>query len=55
MYFGTENPPEFRGRQRRLSYATGPLEPGTTYYWRVDPVNEHGVRRGWTWRFTTAP
>ena len=55
VYFGTENPPEFRGRQRRLAYATGPLEPGTTYYWRVDPVNEHGVRRGWTWRFTTAP
>ncbi|HET6564342.1 MAG TPA: S8 family serine peptidase, partial [Xanthomonadales bacterium] len=35
------------------SYDPGTLSYGTTYYWRVDGVNENGTRTGATWSFAT--
>ena len=53
VYFGTEFPLPFRGRQTGPTFVPGPLELDRTYYWRVDEVNESGVRAGFTWRFST--
>lgn len=36
------------------SFNPGTLAPGTTYYWRVDGVNDHGTGTGVLWSFTTA-
>jgi rhamnogalacturonyl hydrolase YesR/beta-xylosidase/lysophospholipase L1-like esterase len=47
VYFGETNPPQLRGEQSRSSYETGPLEPGKTYYWRIDD--------GAVWSFRTDP
>ncbi len=33
-------------------YDPGPLELDTTYYWRIDSVNDNGVTTGQTWSFT---
>ncbi len=35
------------------TYATGPLYPETTYYWRVDEYNGTTWLKGDTWSFTT--
>jgi hypothetical protein len=54
VYFGTANPPPFRGNQTGTSFNPGPLSPSTTYFWRVDERNASGVTAGATWRLTTA-
>jgi hypothetical protein len=33
----------------------GPLEPGKTYYWRVDEADMFGTHKGDVWSFTTFP
>ena len=33
-------------------FTPGQLQNGTTYYWRVDSVNENGTTTGETWSFT---
>jgi len=48
LWFGKTNPPPFRCRLAVPRAATGPLERGTTYYWRADPGE-----RGRVWQFTT--
>jgi hypothetical protein len=66
VYFGTSeidvtnatdpNTPPGRGRQAANSYEPGTLDLGTTYYWRIDEVNEaHGDSpwKGLVWSFTT--
>ncbi len=35
------------------SFDPGPLAYATTYYWRIDEVNDDGTTRGATWSFTT--
>jgi hypothetical protein len=35
------------------SYYCGTLQPGQTYYWRVDSSNSFGITIGPVWRFTT--
>lgn len=56
VYFGT-NPTlgsaEFKGNQTGTSYALSTLAPSTTYYWRIDEVNNYGTRTGSVWSFTT--
>jgi hypothetical protein len=47
----------YRGRQIRdvTTYEPGVLEPGGTYYWRIDEVNDVEPARLWTgavWSFT---
>ncbi|MCP3920872.1 MAG: hypothetical protein GY711_35540 [bacterium] len=53
MWFGTSPTLSFQGRIASTSFSPGALTSNTTYYWRVDEVNPSGVRRGFTWRFTT--
>ena len=53
--FGTTNPPPVKASQRDTTFVPGPLEPGMTYYWRVDEVTASGKIAGPVWRFTTAP
>ncbi len=63
VYFGTDKAAvtdgaadTFKGRQDVMTYATGLLPPKTTYYWRVDEVNEAGGKiKGLVWTFTTLP
>ncbi|MDD5326184.1 MAG: hypothetical protein PHY02_00015 [Phycisphaerae bacterium] len=53
-YANDPNIPPGRGRQDSNSYdPCGPLESDTTYYWRVDEVNEPNVWKGAVWRFRT--
>ncbi|MBD3317349.1 MAG: T9SS type A sorting domain-containing protein, partial [Chitinivibrionales bacterium] len=57
VYFGTDSSlgeSSFRGTTVENEYDPGRLEPGTTYYWRVEAVNDHGSTVGPVWRFMTA-
>jgi hypothetical protein len=37
-----------------VTYNTGPLEAGKTYYWRVDESDGYSIYTGEVWSFTTA-
>jgi len=55
LYLGTDPEPPFVGRQMfNLYYITTGLEPGATYYWRVDEVEADGttIYEGQLWTFT---
>jgi len=68
VYFGTDadavadatkTSPEFKGSQAlgSESYDAGKLDLQTTYYWRIDEVNDTNPDSPWTgkvWSFTTA-
>ena len=54
VYFGTSNPPRFRGHQSGTSFDPGPLDTATTYFWRIDSVTPGGIVQGPTWTFMTA-
>jgi len=54
VYFGTSNPPRFRGNQSGTSFDPGPLDTATTYFWRVDSVTPGGLVQGPMWTFMTA-
>jgi hypothetical protein len=51
--FGTSETPVVKGVVTECSYATGPLERKTTYYWRVDAVSQSGISPGELWSFHT--
>ncbi len=53
VYFGTTNPGAFRGNQTDTFFDPGLLDPLTTYFWRIDEVNEMGATTGTVWSFTT--
>jgi hypothetical protein len=53
VYFGTSDL-TFRGNQSDTSFNPGPLEPATTYSWRVDEIGPDGTVVGEVWTFTTA-
>ena len=56
VYFGTNPAPgsaEFKGNQAGTSFLPGTLNLNTTYYWRVDEVNDVGTTTGYVWSFTT--
>lgn len=53
VYFGTTSPGTSRGIQNSTSYNPGVLNPGTTYYWRIDSRNSAGSTTGIVWSFTT--
>ncbi len=54
VYFGTEVTPPLIGNQFETKYNPGPLEYGTTYFWRIDTVKADGsVQPGYLWSFTT--
>jgi hypothetical protein len=66
IYFGTDEAivrgadagsPEYKGSKTlgAESHDTGLLEPGMTYYWRVDKVDAQGnALKGPIWTFTTS-
>ena len=54
VYFGDSTPPPFIGNQPDGFLDRSALEPGTTYYWRIDSVNEHGTTAGSIWNFTVS-
>jgi hypothetical protein len=66
VYFGTDgdavrnadtSSPEYRGNRQlgSESYDPGQLEWDTTYYWRVDEIEDGGtIQTGNVWNFTTA-
>ena len=55
VYFGTSSPPAFIGNLAASSYDPGTLEPGTTYYWKINEVEADGTTKhtGDVWSFTT--
>lgn len=53
LYFGFSPSPPFRRRQTGTSGYAGPLTNATTYYWRIDEVNDGGTTTGQVWSFTT--
>ncbi|MBN1765094.1 MAG: hypothetical protein JW860_07545 [Sedimentisphaerales bacterium] len=56
VYFGTDPTPdstEYKGNQTGKYYHVSNLDPGTTYYWRIDSVNPFGIKTGDVWSFTT--
>lgn len=55
VHFGKSNPPEFRVEQAGTTYAAGALEPGATYYWRIDTVTADGIIAGQLWSFRVDP
>ncbi|MFN4854531.1 MAG: PKD domain-containing protein [Bacteroidota bacterium] len=56
IYFGTSpNPPLVAANYNTNSYNPGALSPGTTYYWKILPINSIGTAAGCdTWSFTTS-
>src|SRR6185503_20272162 len=54
IYFGTASPGAFRTNQTNTTFAPGPLNRNTTYYWRIDEVKSSGVVTGDVWSFTTS-
>jgi len=55
VYLGTTSPGLYRGTQTGAIFQANHLLPATTYYWRVDEVDDDGPARGDVWRFTTRP
>ncbi len=54
VYFGTKEQPPFIQKQYETVFDPGPLEPNTTYYWRIDEVDNSMNRvMGNTWMFLT--
>ena len=53
VYFGTSTSPAFQGNQTDNNYSPGTLADATTYYWRVDEVNDSLKTTGPVWSFTT--
>ncbi len=54
VYFGTVSPGASQGNQSGTTFNPGALTPSTTYFWRIDEVNEsNGVTTGNVWNFIT--
>jgi parallel beta-helix repeat protein len=53
VYFGTSNPPPFICNQTSTTFDPGTMDYDTTYYWRIDEVNDTDITYGNTWSFTT--
>ena len=54
VYFGPISPGMLRTNTTNVTFAPGPLERSTTYFWRVDEVTPSGVVTGEVWSFRTA-
>ena len=60
IYFGedfesvknaSKNSFEFKSNQKNNIYSPGKLNPGVTYYWRIDEVIKNRVKKGNVWSF----
>ena len=54
IYFGLVSSGTFRTNQTNTTFSPGPLNPGATYYWRVDERKPSGVVTGDVWSFRTS-
>jgi hypothetical protein len=54
VYFGTSPTPPLLTNTTAISYSTGVLALGTTYYWQVVAKNSAGSAGSAIWSFTTA-
>jgi hypothetical protein len=54
IYFGATSPGTFRTNQTNTVFAPGVLNPGTTYYWRVNERKSSGVVTGDVWSLRTS-
>jgi hypothetical protein len=52
VYFGTTENPSMVANVSSAGYNLGLLSPGTTYYWRIDALNDCGGTTGTEWSFT---
>jgi hypothetical protein len=53
VYFGTTSTPPFVCNQTFTTFDPGTMPNDTTYYWRIDEVNDLGTTTGDIWSFTT--
>jgi hypothetical protein len=53
VYLGTTNPIPFAGSMTDTFCIPVNLNYNTKYYWRVDEINDAGVKTGSVWEFTT--
>jgi len=53
VYFGTTSPGMFMGNQTATTFDPGTMAYYTTYYWRIDEINQGGKTTGAVWSFTT--
>ncbi|GEM_PF-354434 len=60
VYFGTDEAAvadgtgeTFKVKQPAITFDPGPLQAGTTHYWRIDEVSTAGTEKGQVWSFTT--
>ena len=53
VYLGTSSPGTFRGNQTATIFDPGTMSQSTTYFWRIDSVNDWGTTKGAVWSFTT--
>lgn len=55
VYFGTDqNNLLLQNNQTGTTFDPGTLQNSTTYFWRIDSVNDAGTTTGIVWSFTTA-
>jgi pectinesterase len=52
---GLKGAPPVAGTSDVARFATGPLEPNSTYYWAVDTVTPTDTVKGAVWQFRTGP
>lgn len=55
VYFGTTDPPPFKGLRSPASYEPAELLPDTLYYWRIDEKKGTQTWPGQLWTFRTVP
>ncbi len=54
VYFGTSDDPNYVTNVSTPNYYYGKLQPNTTYFWRIDAMDNHGhTTEGLLWQFTT--
>jgi hypothetical protein len=53
VYFGTSSTPPFAGNETFTTFDPGIMANSTTYYWRIDEVNDSVTTTGDIWSFTT--
>ncbi|HKK62759.1 MAG TPA: NBR1-Ig-like domain-containing protein, partial [Bacteroidales bacterium] len=53
VYFGVTNPPEFAENQTDTVFDPGTLLKSTTYFWRINEINDDGTKVGNVWSFRT--
>jgi pectinesterase len=54
VFLGTAAEQNLLTEQQETTYRVAQLDPGATYYWRVDEITDDGIIRGPVWKFRTA-